>query len=201
MRPYLALAATFTGFCACAETRAVTIWGVDSNTAGSDRVVRFESSNPAGTIVTVGTTGIDGFFMSGLDFDAGGTLYACSAGTTSVTGSLYTINQSTGAATLVGSLALPGGRNMTDMTYNPTSGQMTGVAFDGQRNYLYAISTASGAASLVGEINTPGAIFLGLCADASGRMYLESTGGRMHVLDGLNATPMPQSIGVNTIFS
>ena len=201
MRRNLIFAATFTGFCACAPAHAVTMWGVDSNTAGSDRVVRFESSNPAGTIVTVGTTGVSGFLMSGLDFDAAGTLYACSAGATSVTGSLYTINQSTGAATLVGSLALPSGRNMTDMTFNPATAQMHGVAFDGQRNYLYTISTTTGAASLVGEINSPGSILLGLCADAAGRLYVEASGGRMLVLDGLNAVAMPQSIGVNTIFS
>ena len=201
MRRYLVLAATFAGLCACAVARAVTIWGVDSNTSsGIDRLVRFESSNPAGTIVSIGPTGVAGFIMSGLDFDAVGTLYACSS-SISDAGSLYTINQSNGQATLVGSLAIASDRDMTDMTYNPATGQMMGVAFDGQRNYLYSISTASGAASLVGEINSPGSIFLGLCADSAGRMYLESVGGRMHVLDGLNAVAMPQPIGVNTIFS
>ena len=201
MRRFLALATTFTGFCAFpGAARAVTIWGVDSNAGGSDRVVRFETSNPAGTIVGIGQTGVEGAFMSGLDFDSGGTLYACSSKLNG-TGSLYTINPSNGIATLVGSLAIAPDRNMTDMTYNPATGQMMGVAFDGQRNYVYAISTSSGAASLVGEINSPGAIFLGLCADAAGTMFLESVGGRMYVLDGLNATAMSATIGVNTIFS
>jgi hypothetical protein len=195
------LAATFTGFCTCVTAHGVTLWGVDSNhSTGTDRVVRFASSNPAGTIVTIGQTGVDGFIMSGLDFDAGGTLYACSSGI-SATGSLYTINQTSGQATLVGSLAIPSNRSVTDMTFNPATNRMMGVAFDGERNYLYEISTSSGAASLVGEINSPAAIFLGLCADSSGRMYLEASGGRMYVLDGLDATAMPATIGVNTIFS
>jgi hypothetical protein len=201
MRRHLILAATFTGFVS-SNAAAVTIWGVDSNTStGGDRVVRFESSNPAGTIVSVGSTGIGGgFFMSGLDFTPDGTLYACSA-SISAAGSLYSINQGNGQATLVGSLGLPDDRDLTDMTWNPATGHMMGVSFDGQRNFLYSIDTSSGAASLVGEINSPGSIFLGLCADSAGRMYLEAVGGRMHVLDGLNAVPMPQPIGVNTIFS
>ena len=199
MRRHLILAATFTGFFA-STAAAVPIWGVDSNSGtGGDRVVRFESSNPAGTIVSIGNTSVSGF-ISGLDFTPDGTLYACSS-SLSAAGSLYTINQTNGQATLVGSLGLPDERDMTDMTYNPATGQMVGVAFDGQRNFLYTISRTTGTATLVGEINSPGSIFLGLCADAGGRMYLESVGGRMHVLDGLSATPMPQTIGVNTIFS
>ena len=201
MRRHLILAATFTGFVSPTAT-AVTIWGVDSNssTGGGDRVVRFESSNPAGTIVGIGNTGVSGFIMSGLDFTPDGTLYACSSGV-SATGSLYTINQTNGQATLVGSLGLPDDRDLTDMTFNPATGQMMGVAFNGQRNFLYSINTASGAATLAGEINSPGSIFLGLCADSTGRMYLEDIGGRMRILDGLNVITMPQPIGVDTIFS
>jgi hypothetical protein len=148
----------------------------------------------------VGFTGVNEFFMSGLDFDAAGTLYACSS-KIDASGSLYRINQSTGQASLIGGLAIPGDHDMTDMTWNPATAQMMGVAFDGQRNYLYTINTSSGAASLVGEVNSPGSIFLGICADATGRIFLEEVGGRMRVLDGLDAIAMPQAIGVNTFFS
>lgn len=185
---------------ASALARAVTVWGVDSNTSGGDRVVKFDSSNPAGTIVSIGNTGVSGLFMSGLDFDAAGTLYAISA-SLGATGSLYTINQTNGQATLVGSLAIPAGRDMNDLTYNLAAGQFYGVAFDGQNNYLYTIDPSTGAAGLVGTINSPGSIFLGICADSSGQMYLEDVNGRMRVLNGLNATPMPEPIGVPTIFS
>jgi len=189
---------------ACVSTaNGATIWGVDSNSsggAGNDAVVRFDSANPAGTITIVGHTGVSGFSMSGLDFDAAGTLWAVSSHISS-TGSLYTIDQTDGHATLVGGLGIPSNRDITDLTYNPVTGQLVGVAFDGQRNYLYTINKISGAAALVGEINSPGSIFLGICADSAGRLYLEEVGGQMRRLNGLIATPMSDQLGVFTLFS
>ena len=192
------LSATFVGY---SVAEGVTIWGVDSNAAGSsDRLVRFDSSNPAGTIVSVGSTGVTEGIISGIDFDAAGTLFGVSQ-PLSGGGSFYTIDTATGVATVVGSLNLTVGREITDLTFVPTTGRFVGVAFDGQRNFLYDIDHTSGAASLVGEINAPDSIMLGICADSAGRLFLERVGGRMLALDGLNATPLPQSIGVTTLFS
>jgi hypothetical protein len=185
-----------------AIAHAVTVWGVDSNNSvGGDSVVKFDTSNPAGTIASIGHTGVTGSFMSGLDFDAAGTLYACSQSFND-TGFLYTIDQTNGHATLVGPLNLAASnQEMTDLTYNPATGQFVGVAFDGQNNFLYTVNQSTGAASLVGQIITPGSIFLGICADSSGQLYLEDVGGQMRTLNGLNSTAMSGTAGVSTLFS
>jgi hypothetical protein len=85
-------------------------WAVDSNSPGGhgDAVVKFDTSNPAGTIQVVGHTEVTGFFMSGLDFDGLGNLFAVSqvSGAGTASGSLYKIDQADGHATLVGNLGL-----------------------------------------------------------------------------------------------
>lgn len=180
---------------------AVTLWGVDSqHNQGGESIVTFDSSNPAGTIQTIGHTGFSGF-GSGLDFDAAGNLYAATS-PLSAAGNFYKINQTTGQATLIGPLNLAApNHDLTDITFNPATGQMYGVAFDGSDNFLYTINTSTGAASLVGTLNSPGSIVLGLASDASGRMYTEDFGGQMRTLNGLVATPMSAQIGVWTWFS
>src|SRR5262245_61137630 len=163
----------------CGRAGAVTIFGTESNT-GINRLMKFESSNPVGTIVTIGNTGVADGFLSGLDFDAGGALYACSQLATGGPGSFYSINPNTGLATLIGSLNLTAANQvMTDLTYNPVTNQFLGVAFDGTNNFLYAVDKSSGAATLVGQINSPSSIFLGICTDSSGKIYLEDFGGQM----------------------
>jgi hypothetical protein len=204
-RRITAIAGTLMFTMSCIEARAVMIWGADSqHNVGGDSVVRFDSSNPAGTIATVGHTGVTGEFFSGLDFDRTGTLYAITqaSGGASVPGHLYTIDQTNGHATLIGSLATPGNYQMTDLTYNPATDSLMGVAFSGSANYLYTISRTTGAATLVGQLNSPGSIFLGICADSSGTVYLEDySGSRMRIVDGLNVVPMSSTIGAPVLFS
>jgi hypothetical protein len=77
-----------------------------------------------------------------------------------------------------------------------------GVGFTGSANFLYTISRTSGAASLIGQLNSPGSIFLGICADSAGTMYLEDyTGSRMRIVNGLNVVPMSATIGAPVLFS
>lgn len=180
---------------------AVTIWGVDSqHNVGGNSIVTFDTSNPAGTIQTIGHTGVNAF-ISGMDFDASGDLYAASA-PIGGQGSFYRINQSTGQATLIGPLNLVDPLdNFTDITFNPATNQFFGVAFNGTDNFLYSINKNTGAGTLVGTLVSPGSIVLALSADASGTMYTEDVGGQMRKLNGLVATKMTGHIGVSTLFS
>jgi hypothetical protein len=185
---------------------AVTFWAADvQNPVGGTSIVKFDSTNPKGTIHSIGHTGISGFSISGLDFDENGTLYASTqvSGGGTASGGFYTINQTNGHATLVGAFGTPADQDMTDLTYNPATHQFMGVAFDGLNNYLYTINKSTGAASLVGQLNSPGSIFLGICADSNGTVYLEDfeyNGSRMRVVNGTNVTPMSSTIGVPVIF-
>lgn len=95
----------------------------------------------AGTNTLLGATGgpTDSF---GLAFAPGGALYAHDRGTAS----LYTLNTTTGAATLVGSSGL----GAEDFTFNLT-GSTGYVTSD---DNLYAIDPATGAATLLGALGT-----------------------------------------------
>src|SRR5689334_8812744 len=183
----------------------VTIWGADvQNPTGGTSFVNCDSTNPAGTIVSIGHTGIAGFSISGLDFDRAGTLYAVTqvSGGGTAAGSFYTIDQTNGHATLIGPLGVPANQDMTDLTYNPATDQFMGVTFNGSNNFLYTIDKSTGAATLVGQLNSPGSIFLGICADSSGTVYLEDyNGSRMRIVNGTNVTAMSATIGAPVLFA
>ncbi|CAN5590738.1 hypothetical protein BH09PLA1_BH09PLA1_29820 [soil metagenome] len=199
----------FTGITIAASTRpsawAVTMYGADvQNPTGGTSIVVFDSGNPAGTIHSIGHTGISGYSISGLDFDRTGTLYASTQvnGQGVGSGGLCTIDQTNGHATLVGAFNIPSDRVMTDLTYNPASDTFMGVAFDNVNNWLYNIDKTTGAASLVGQLNSPGSIFLGICADSAGTVYLEDYfGSRMRIVNGTNVTTMSSTIGAPVLFS
>ncbi len=99
--------------------------------------------------------------MIGLVVDTDGTVYAISEEAQS---KLWTLNSSTGAATLVGSL----GFNLQegDMTIDPLTGQM--FVADGTGDKLYTVNKSTGAASLVGAFGSDG-------RDVSGLQFIGST--------------------------
>jgi hypothetical protein len=177
-----------------------------------DRVVRFDTANPAGSIVTVGATGVASTLMSGLDFAPNGTLYAVSQPTNGG-GNLFTINQSTGAATSVGLLGLPTGTTagfqLTDLSYNPLSGQMLGLGVSlfttpARVHRLYSINLATGAATNLGDVTglPATALDVGMASSSLGINYLHNIGDdRMYQMAGLVAAPMAATIGVDTNFS
>jgi hypothetical protein len=122
----------------------------------------FDITVPSSTAITV-SGGLDPC-MDGLDFDGSDVLYGISPSTDS----LYTINQSTGATTLVGATNVSSG-SYAGLTFT-SDGSLYAVIDDS----LYAVDSATGAATSVGEIGfnkvsgltavvpLPGAILLGM---------------------------------------
>ena len=66
--------------------------------------------------------------------------------------SLYTINTTSGAASLVGACTPNPGQTWTGMAYDPNTGTMYGSATDGGTATLFTINLATGAATPVGTI-------------------------------------------------
>lgn len=192
---------------------AVQIFGIDNlgpNNAGTvgDRLIRFDSANPLGTVVNIGSTGFLNEGMSGLEFSGAGVLYATSGfhtGGASFSGSrLYTINPGTGQAALIAPMGLPPGTSITDLSWNPVSGQMLGLGNSGSINSLHNVNLMTGQATLIGNITgIPGApLDIGLASNNAGVNYVHDIAtDRMYILAGTVASALPQVIGVNTNFS
>jgi len=97
-----------------------------------------------GTSARLGSTGVA---IDGLAFDSAGTLY----GLGQADATLYTINQTTGAATAVGSLGVPVNSPIAGMTFgrpDPPSFP-NGELYAAIDDRLFKINTATGAATVV----------------------------------------------------
>lgn len=195
---------------------AIEIWATDNlgttNSASiGDRIIKFDSANPTGTVVTVGATTVANRGMSGLDFAGSGVLYAASGfnsdGTAFGGSQLFTINTGTGAATLIGSLGLPTGLTVSDLSWNPVSGQMQAlVTSNGTAgpHSLWTVNLATAAATLVGNITGLGATSLpvGMATSSGGVNFLHNlVDDRMYSMAGLVASGMSATIGIDTNFS
>jgi hypothetical protein len=193
----------------------VQIWATDNlgtTNSGSvgDRVIRFDSANPVGTVTTLGSTGIANRGFVGLDFTAAGTLYGVtgfnSDGTAFGGSELYSFNSTTGAATLVGSLGLAAGNAATDMSWNPATGQMQVLTSAGSAGAqsLFTVNLSTGAATLVGAITGLPAtrLLIGLSTNAAGVNFVHDiVADQMHQLSGLVATAMSSTVGADNNFS
>lgn len=122
-----------------------------------------------GTPATIGSLGepVGGGTWSGLAWDqTTGTLYASSAAATGAT--LYTINMSTGAPTVIGSVT--GLTVLIDIAVHPTTGVLYGI--DTATDNLYTIDKATAAPTLVGALNFPATFAQGMdFDDNSGVLY------------------------------
>jgi len=190
----------------------VTIFAMDNlgtNNAGTvgDRFVSFDSANPVGTITTLGQSGVAGLGFTGLDFaGVGGLLYLVTGFGTGFTGSsLYTINTSTGAATLVGATGLASTNGIADLAWNPATGTMMAISnAGGGVAQLHSINLGTGAATTVGTITglPAGNLVIGLSANAAGVLHVQEIAtDQMFTLSGLAATATSSTIGANTNFS
>ncbi len=151
---------------------APTIWAPDNLAdfnvgPGGDRVITFDAANPATSDVVIGRTGFTGSLFSGMDFDCDGNLYGYVQ--TGAVG-LYSINQSTGAATLIGSGGLVSGDIITDIAFDHDSGTMYGIGQFSNPN-IYSINLSTGLATNLGTVSTTGVLCTGLAIDAAGNFY------------------------------
>jgi hypothetical protein len=193
------------------QASAITIYAPDNlgtTNVGSvgDRIIRFDSANPLGTVVTLGSAGAAAANrgLSGMDFSGSNVLYAVSGfnsdGSAFAGSQLFTINTTNGAATLVGNTGLTAANALTDLSWNPVTGQMQAIAGNGN---FYTLNLTNGAATFVGTVTgITGGLDIGLSTNSLGVNHVHDlVSDRMYTLAGLVATPMSATIGIDTNFS
>ena len=132
-------------FAGLINVNAITLYGVTVD----NQLVRFDSATP-GTVVTIGAiTGIDGGEnILGIDFrPATGQLYALGSNSR-----LYTINLTTGAATLASTLSVPISGTSFGVDFNPTVDRLR-ITSDTKQNLRVNVDT--GAVTVDGMLNAP----------------------------------------------
>lgn len=142
------------------------------NAAGGSNgaVYRFNPATPGVAPVLLGTLGAgvgSGFRMA---FSSGNVLYYMSGGGGADNDRLYTVNQTTGAATAGPNVTGTG--NGGDMTFVGNT-----LYVINQNRQLYSATTAGGAATLVGTVTFPGGATpgtLGLAPDSAGRLLIQT---------------------------
>jgi len=127
-------------------------YGIWNNGPLGQSLITFPVSSPT-TFTTIGPTGIPAAnFVNSLEFDGSGNLFTA---TNSATGYFFSVNQATGAATLIGGSGLAAGDSLGDLSFDRVNNRMlgigtAGVAGSGAR--LYSINTSTGAATNLGSI-------------------------------------------------
>lgn len=187
---------------------AVEIWAPDNlgHTFGgtvSDRLIKFDSADPS-NVTVVGDMGIAGTLFTGMDFSPNGTLYAYGRDVT--VGGLFTVDQNTGQATLVGRGGIAAGYFVGDMSWDPVAQQMLVVATNAAAHAaLYSVDLNTGLASLIGNITSPSQtqfVDVGLAVDARGNRYVQDVlSDQIFKLDGLTANALPTPLPYNSNFS
>lgn len=156
------------------------------NSGGNGAIYRFNPATPAIGPVLLGTLGAsvgNAFRMAFL----GNTLYLMPAGGGADNNTLYTVNQTTGAATPVATIT--GSNSGGDMAFLGN----TLYIIDQNRN-IFTATTAGGAATPGGTINFGGSTpnTIGVSFDSTGRLLVQtvssSAGGQFWSVTGTTAT-------------
>ncbi len=161
---------------------------LDSNNVPTNDFYMFtiDDTTNVGTSVRLGTTGVP---IDGLAFDANGTLY----GIGQADSTLYTINQTTGQATAVGSLGIDVKSPVAGMTFGPaTSGSPNGDLYAAINDRLYRINTATGAAT---PVSTTVLNFNPYISSVSGLAFAEGAGTLGNVSARLNVG-VDENVGI-----
>ncbi len=164
--------------------------GYTQETVGGQDLI-YEIDVSSGFRVLVGDTGLEPATRA-LVLGPDGTLYGENDG------DLVTIDTSTGAATVVGSM---GGGGATDMAFD-SEGNLWMLA--GNPSRLWSVDTATGAATLEGSL---GQELWGLAGDCSGDLYaigLSPTEDQLYLVDtdAVSASvvgPLGAAVGANTL--
>lgn len=183
-----------------------TIWAVNnlngtSTPANINTIETFNPATPATRTVVGQTTPGTSILFTGLEFGGiGGGLFAW-AGTGAFAG-LSSINQTTGAATLVGANTLAG---VQDLSWNPVTNQMIALVSVSNTSpiELHSVNLSTGATTLVGTVSgITGGLTVGLAHDAQGNAYVHDIiGDRVHKLDATFASVASAVLPGNTNFS
>jgi hypothetical protein len=187
---------------------AVDVYAIDNlgTTNGGtigDRLVRFDSANPAGTITVVGASGVASTLMGGLAFGGNGTLYGASQATSNI-GMVYSVNTSTGAFSAIGNSGLANG--IRDLAWDPFGGRMLALTQGASANAeIHSINLSNGSATLVSTLaNTSSGLWIGLTVNSAGRVFVHDLVTDFMSEANLGAgtvAQMSSPIGVNTNFS
>ncbi|MDH4068887.1 MAG: T9SS type A sorting domain-containing protein [Ignavibacteria bacterium] len=106
---------------------------------------------------------------------AAGVMYAASGPTD---GSMYSVNTSTGEATLIGALGI---NEIHGLAINPTDNEIWGITLGTTESSLYRISAEGGDA--LSAVTVPIANMRALTFSSSGTMYGGTTGGNLYEVD------------------
>jgi len=128
-------------------------------TVNASTLATVNLSTGAATPVGVSTGLSD---LMSLEFAPNGTLYAASW----ANNNLYTLNTTTGAATLVGSLGVPG--SVMDLAWDSLNSTMYGLSSGGPSGSLvYSVNLSSGLGTLLTNIPSDNCL-MGLAIDSAG---------------------------------
>lgn len=124
-----------------------------------------------GTFVTLGAPGPSEF--PGLAYNPNtNTLYGTDQQ------NLYTVNMTTGAATLVGSHGVANG--ITGLTFNSAYTVMYSIGFDGN---LYSVNPATGAATSIGALGHSPIAIVDLATNSAGTVYAAGTDANLYTVN------------------
>lgn len=122
-------------------------YGTDALSTPANAFVQFPF--PAGTPFASLSNGPD--WLSGADFGPGGLIYGCGYGTGAAPFTLYSVNPSTGAFSVISSSVNVTG-TVTGMGYHEASNTMYLASTTGSVSYLYTINVNNGTTSLIGTV-------------------------------------------------
>jgi uncharacterized repeat protein (TIGR01451 family) len=141
--------------------------------AGNDTTYRWDPATPATAPVRLGNTGAGVGYMPRMGFDLSGNLYGINVTTTQI----YSISQTTGAATATGSALTggPAGQTGGDLAFHPSSGLIYILTGTASPYTIYTVPVTGGALTNRGTVSgLPGAPSGG-AFNAAGTYYVQSS--------------------------
>jgi hypothetical protein len=154
------------------------LYSIDGyNDPNSDRLFRIDPATGAGSVV--GPTGFNWNFRCLTRNPATGVMFA------QTDNQLYTMNLSTGAATLVAAITAPA--NLDQVTAMAINQQGQAFCTDIGDTDLYSLNLATGQATWIGSVGQSGNWFEDLAFDSTGRLWGCRVSGGVYTIDLVTA--------------
>lgn len=169
------------GLCVCAtvSARGEVLTGLTYIGGGSGNIFTFDSSSPGTILTSFGTSGVGGGeIFVGIDY-LGSVLYGVSSA-----GKLYTLNDTTGVASLVGSFGTLNG------FYFGVDASAAGIRITSDLDMNFLVNPATGALISSTPTLTPSTLSIDAIA---------SQGGTMYAVDSQANTLNTLNVGTGTI--